>query len=311
MYGFLSFPHAHLLIDKIQNYCRTGSLLLLVLFSCFKVKDSPKAVIEDYTGEYVRVGGVSRRSNLLDRFKISLFGRGSSVHTLNGHKEVSPHEIVIDPIGLSPFKRSQYDDIEEIGISGYEDVLRNDQITTVFKVLYLMNKGLLQTRRSYSEFYRLYIKVLIPIILSNKIEQVRGRYAGEAFPAFPVKLSERESRTERVLIERRKKLEDFLKFICQNKLYIPEFFEFLKEEHELPQFTTNSRPEKDSIQSSSYVSPFLAGNSSGVESRNSNSNSRKGQQSEKSLSFNQPLDESDAKSFLEDSESSQYNQRNV
>ncbi len=163
-----------------------------------------------------------------------------------------------------------------------------------------MNKRLTQTRRSYSEFYRLYIKV-------------RGRYAGEAFPAFPVKLTERESRKEKVLIERRKKLEEFLKFVCENKLFIPEFFEFLKEEHELPQFT-NAYSNKESVQSNSYVSPFLAGNIgniSGVESRNSSSqNSRKGRQSEKSLSFNQPFDESDAKSFLDDSESSQNNQRN-
>ncbi len=121
---------SHSKLDKIQNYCRTGSLILLVIFSCVKVKDSPKAIIEDYTGEYVRVEGISRRSNLLDRFKISLFGRGSSVHTRN-HKEVSPQEIVIDHINLSPFKRSEYEEIEEIGIPGYEDVLRNGQITTV------------------------------------------------------------------------------------------------------------------------------------------------------------------------------------
>ena len=43
-------------------------------------------------------------------------------------------------------------------------------------------------------------------------------------------------------------------------------------------------------------------NSRTEEHKSSQSNSRRG---EKSLSFNQPLDESETKSFLEDSESSQ------
>ena len=121
------------------------------------MKDSPHAVIEDHTGEYIRVG-TSRQSNLLCRFKIPLFGRASSVQPYT-NKEASRDEIKIDTIGLSPFQRSEYDDIEEIGIPGFEDVFRNNQRTTVFKVLYLMTKGMTQTRRSYSEFYRLYLKV--------------------------------------------------------------------------------------------------------------------------------------------------------
>jgi len=285
-------------IYKVQNFSRIGCLLFLVIFSCFAVKDSPNAVIEDHTGEYVQSG---RPSNILDRFKISLFGRASSVQAYT-NKEASPdpEEIMIDPIGLSPYKRSLFEDIEEIGIPGYEDILRNGQTTTVFKVLYLMNKGTTQTRRSYSEFYRLYTKT-------------KGRFPGEVLPVFPAKLSERESRKEKTIKERRKKLEDFLKYICQNKLYTPELFEFLKEEHELPIFVNHI--EKDSVKSNSIISPFMR--SIGGDSRNSRTEESKSKSSltlsrkgDKSLSFNQPLDESLTKSFLEDSESSKSHQSN-
>jgi len=289
---------------KIQNFSRTGCLLFLVIFSCFAVKDSPNAVIEDHTGDYAR-SAVSRPSNVLDRFKISLFGRASSVQAYT-NKELSPdpEEIMIDPIGLSPYKRSLFEDIEEIGIPGFEDILRNGQTTTVFKVLYLMNKGTTQTRRSYSEFYRLYTKT-------------KGRYPGELLPVFPAKLSERESRKEKTIKERRKKLEDFLKYICQNKLYTPELFEFLKEEHELPIFINHI--ERDSVKGNSIVSPFLRsiGNASDLNSKNSRTEESKSKSSlslsrrgDKSLSFNQPLDESLTKSFLEDSESSKSHHTN-
>jgi len=139
------------------------------------------------------------------------------------------------------------------------------------------------TKRSYSEFYRLFKKT-------------KESYPKEKLPEFPAKKNVFDSHTRETTQERKRTFDQFLLKVRENKLYTRYLFEFLKTPDELPYFGYETGRESD-IYVLSVANP-----DDPLASLAKSPKSEYGNSLHQTLSFEQPLNMSAAQSLLRESE---------
>eukprot|EP00331_Platyophrya_macrostoma_P009695 CAMPEP_0176414816 /NCGR_PEP_ID=MMETSP0127-20121128/5469_1 /TAXON_ID=938130 /ORGANISM="Platyophrya macrostoma, Strain WH" /LENGTH=554 /DNA_ID=CAMNT_0017794759 /DNA_START=354 /DNA_END=2018 /DNA_ORIENTATION=+ len=116
---------------------------------------------------------------------------------------------------------------EDIYIQNYINLEKHGKSTIVYLIKILKNGKESLTRRSYSEFYKLY-------------QKTRKYYPDAILPYFPEKKTKSESSETGTIEQRKDQLSLILKKISEKRLHTAHLDEFLKSDEVLPNFS--SRP---------------------------------------------------------------------
>jgi hypothetical protein len=169
-------------------------------------------------------GSVTNSTEILNRF-MNFQNRSTSNQTTGSGKvniSMQPELFENKDSFLQP--KESYS-ITEIKISKWIEIMKVGKKTMSYVIQFKLNGKKCETKRSYSEFYKIF----------NKI---RSLYPNYNFPKFPEKKSKNEAQQQEVLQERKDIFESFLKLLIERYQYENVYMkDFLRPETEIEDFT--------------------------------------------------------------------------